>query len=44
MSNAQTNNTQNKNWYNNEQDYSSFVDKTPEQVWLSNLQPLQEAA
>ena len=32
------------NWYNSERGHSSLGDKTPEQVWLSSLQPLREAA
>ena len=41
---ARTDIAQYINWYNFERGHSSLGDKTPEQVWLSNLQPLREAA
>ena len=41
---ARTDIAQYINWYNSERGHSSLGDKTPEQVWLSSLQPLREAA
>jgi len=44
VSDARTDIAQYISWYNSERGHSSLGDKTPEQVWLSNLQPLREAA
>jgi len=44
VSDARTDIAQYISWYNSERGHSSLGDKTPEQVWISNLQPLREAA
>jgi putative transposase len=44
VSDARTDIAQYISWYNSERGHSSLGDKTPEQVWLSNLQPLRETA